>query len=116
MTGDASTPGQEATEAPGPEKPPETDAVQEAPCPIETAAAETEIKALFHASWSPSSIMCIPHAEAAGHQTYDVDENPQLADRWQIWSVPTVVVVGPKGLRRRTTGAGCVAELTGEAG
>lgn len=81
--------------------------------PISAAVEQNgNATALFTAPWSPASIMC---SRLATDDTIviDVDDAPELADRWGIWAVPTVIAVGTQGERRRITGASCITEIAG---
>lgn len=71
-----------------------------------------QVTVLFVAAWSPACLL-LERSDLPGKAdlVVDVDKDPVSADRYQIWSVPTLLVVDPRGVRRRITGAACATEL-----
>lgn len=70
----------------------------------EALAGEDPTTVLFVAAWSPASILC--REKAGAHViTVDVDEHPQTADRWEVWSVPTLLTIEEGTVRRRVLGS-----------
>lgn len=81
---------------------------------VENLLAEgTHYKLLFSARWGVPSVACAEHAEQLPDtMNIDVDRHPRLADRFEVWVVPTVVTLSKGSVRRRTSGAACLKDLS----
>ena len=81
--------------------------------PVSVAlATRTPVRVLLVARWSPACQLIDQAGLSVGADVVcDIDEHPSLAERHQVWSIPTLLVVDESGVRRRVTGAACVEAL-----
>jgi hypothetical protein len=81
--------------------------------PVTAALAERDlVRVLLVARWSPPCLLMRQAGlDSAADVVLDVDDEPGLVERYQVWSLPTLLIVDAGGVRRRVTGAACVDEL-----
>lgn len=75
----------------------------------------------FHATWCSPCIMMKPYIEEAAHtlgdkihyERIDIDQNPDLADLFQIRSVPTTLIFKDGAIKWRQSGVFPASALVG---
>jgi hypothetical protein len=83
------------------------------PDPVQQAlTARDTVRVLLVAAWSPTCVL-LGHAglDTTADVIIDIDADPDAAERYQVWSLPTLLFVAADGVRRRIVGAACIDEL-----
>ena len=79
----------------------------------EALKGRTPVRVLLVARWSPACQLIIRAGLQDGADVVcDIDEHPDVAQRYKVWSLPTLLVLDEDGAGRRTTGAACIDALT----